>query len=44
MVQPRSVTRVIHPANEIGRVIFNNNMLMMQETITGGEFNNFDNS
>jgi len=43
MVQPRSVTRVIHPANEIGRIIFNNNMLMMQETIRGGEFNSFYN-
>jgi len=44
MVQPRSVTRVIHPANEIDRVIFNNNMFMMQEIIRGGEFNSFENS
>jgi hypothetical protein len=29
MVQPRSVMRIIHPANDVDRVRFNNNMLVM---------------
>ena len=35
MMPPRPIMGVIHPANDIGRVRFNNNVFMMQAAIRG---------
>ena len=34
-MHPLSVVRIMHPANDIGRVRFYNKMLMMEKTIRG---------
>ena len=42
MVHLWFIVRIMYPANDIGRVRFNNNMLMMEEAIRGWELNSFD--
>jgi len=44
VMHPWSIVRIMHPANDIGRVRFYNKMLMMEEIIRGWELNSFDSS
>ena len=44
VMHPWSIVRIMHPANDIGRVRFYNKMLMMEEIIRGWDLNSFDSS